>query len=113
MIVLLAASIPLAATMVLAEALVAIGAPGAAMRAELVALAITIPALVAFVPSSGGLSAAVISLVAYLLRLVVQLRSACRAFQTPWWRFVVPTGHDVTWLRREMRLLRAGSPEAP
>jgi len=108
-IVLLMASVPLAAAVVLAAALVATNEPGAAMRAELVALAVTIPALVAFIPSGGGFSAAIISLIAYSLRLAVQLRSTCRAFGTPWWSFVLPTPHDVTWLRQRARRLRGGS----
>ena len=112
-IVLLAASVPLAAAVVLAAALVATNEPGAAMRAELVALAVTIPALVVFVPGGGGLSAAIISLIAYSLRLAVQLHSTCRAFGTPWWSFLLPTRHDVTWLRQQARRRRAGSPEAP
>jgi O-antigen/teichoic acid export membrane protein len=111
-IVLLVASIPLAATVVLAAALVAMNQPGAAMRAELVALAVTIPALVAFVPATGGLGAAVISLIAYSLRLLVQLRSAARAFQTPWWGFVLPTAADVSWLRGRLRRGRVDSADA-
>lgn len=108
LIVLLVASVPLAATVVLAAALVATNEPGAAMRAELIALAVTIPALVAFVPGGGGLVAAIISLVAYSLRLAVQLRSACRAFGAPWWSFVLPTADDMIWLRHRLRRLRNG-----
>ena len=110
-IVLLAASVPLAAAVVLAAALVATNEPGAAMRAEIVALVVTIPGLVAFVPAGGGLAAAIISLIAYSLRLAVQLRSACRAFGLPWWSFVLPTARDVAWLRRRVRRPRAGSDE--
>jgi len=103
-IVLLLASVPLAATVVLAAALVATNEPGVTMRAELFGLAVTVPALVAFVPTTGGLGAAVISLIAYALRLAIQLRSVGRAFGAPWWSFVIPTGADVGWLRDRILL---------
>jgi O-antigen/teichoic acid export membrane protein len=108
-IVLLVASVPLAASVVLAAALVAANEPGAAMRAELVALAVTIPALVLFVPGTGGLGAATISLIAYALRLAVALRSARRAFAAPWWSFVLPTAGDMSWLRGRVRRVRLDS----
>lgn len=110
-VILLAASIPLAASVVLATALVAVDEPGAAMRAELIGLAVTIPALIAFVPGAGGLGAAVISLIAYSLRLAYQLRSAAGAFGTPWWSFVLPTLHDLRWLSARVRRRRPGPPE--
>ena len=106
-IVLLTASIPLAASVVLGAALVAADEPAAAMRAELVALAVMLPAIVVFVPGAGGLGAALISLGAYSLRLAVQLRSACRAFTAPWWSFLLPTAGDVRWLGGELRRRRA------
>lgn len=111
-IILLLASVPMAVSVVLAAALVAINEPGAAMRAELVALAVTIPALIAFVSETGGLGAAVITLAAYSLRAALQLRSACRAFHMPWWSFLIPTTHDLRWLRGRMQRLRLGSAEA-
>jgi len=104
--VLLLASIPLAASVVLASALVAVNQPSAAMRAELSALAVTAPALVAFVPGAGGIGAAVISLVAYSVRFAVQLRFACPAFQVPPSAFILPTTQDLAWFRSKLRRLR-------
>ena len=110
--VLLLASVPLAASVVLAAALVAADEPGATMRAELAGLAVTIPALVVLVPTSGGLGAALISVVAYSLRLAMQLRTAQRAFATTWWRFIVPTGPDLRWLRARVRRRLQSTPPA-
>ena len=105
-IVLPLASIPLAAAIVLAAALVATDEPGEVTPAELVALAVTIPALIVFIPGTGGLGAAFICLIAYSLRLAVQLRSASRAFHTPWSSFLRPTADDIMWLRRRLLRLR-------
>lgn len=112
-IVLLIASVPLGATVVLAWALIAVNEPAAAMRAELATLALLIPALIMFVPGAGGLGAAVISLIAYSMRLVLQLRSACRTFATPWWQFLLPTIRDLAWLRDRLRRRAVGSAESP
>jgi len=60
-IILLAAGVPLAAGSVLGSALSADGNPGATMRAELVALAVTLPGLVLLLPDFGGVGAAVVS----------------------------------------------------
>ena len=102
-IILLFASVPLSVAVILASALAAAGDPAAAMRAELAALALTVPALVAFLPDHGGLAAAVISLVAYTVRLAIQLRAQRRTLGRPARSFLLPTREDVTWLLGRMR----------
>ena len=97
-LILLVASIPLAAAIVLSSALVAANDPGATMRAELVALAITIPALIIFLPGFGGQAAALVSVAAYSVRVVIQLRAARRAFARPMREFLLPEHDDLGWL---------------
>lgn len=111
-VILLAASIPLAAATVLGSAVSAANAPAAAMRAELVGLGVTVPALIVLLPSAGGTGAAVVSLMAYSLRAVMLLRSAARTFELPWWSFVLPTTADVNWLVSRLRQLRPWAPRS-
>ena len=92
----------MSAAAVLGSALSAAGDPAATMRAEVVALVATIPALVLLLPEFGGLGAAAISLAAYMLRLVLQLRSASRNFNLPWSAFVIPCAADLRWLRARL-----------
>lgn len=103
-VVLLVASVPMAGSFVLSSALIAANNPGAAMRAEVVALTFTIPALIVLLPDYGGLSAAVVSLVAYAIRLGMQLRPARQTFSASYRTFLLPTRTDLTWLKN--RLLR-------
>jgi len=111
-IVLLLASIPLAAVVVLATSLNAADNPAAAMRAELVGLALTLPALVLLLPAHGGMAAAFISVAAYSLRLAVLMRPAIRAFGGTWWSFLVPTPSDLRWAAQQVRRRGARSTEA-
>lgn len=104
--ILLVASVPLAVTFVLASALVAANEPGATMRAELAALAVTLPALIIFLPGSGGRAAAVISVLAYTLRVAIQLVAARRTFSLPARSFLVATRDDLAWLLAQARLVR-------
>lgn len=101
-VVLLFASVPLAGSAVLSLALSAAGNPGAAMRAELVALAFTIPTLVLFLPAYGALLAAAVSLVAYSIRLGMQLRPARQTFSTSCRTFLLPTRADLIWLKEQL-----------
>lgn len=110
-LILLVASVPMAAAFVLTFALNAAGDPGAAMRAELVALAFTVPALIVLLPAYGGIGAAVISLVAYGIRLAMQLVSVQRVFGRRWSSFVIPTAEDLRWLVRRLRGRRAVRPQ--
>ena len=108
-VVLLAASVPLAGTTVLAAALNAGNDPAATMRAELVGLALTAPALVLLLPVDGGLAAAYISLAAYSVRLAMLLGSARRVFGGRWWDYVVPTRADLGWMSEQARWRRVRS----
>ena len=112
LIVLLFASVPLAGTIVLAAALNAADDPAATMRAELVGLALTVPALIVLLPVGGGIAAALISLAAYIARLAMLLRSAGRVFGGTWWRFLVPTRADLGWLSERARQRRVRSTRA-
>lgn len=98
-LVLLLASVPLAGAIVLATALNAADAPAAAMRAELVGLGLTVPALIVLLPVGGGMAAAWISLVAYSVRLAMLVRSSRGAFGVRWSDPLVPTRADAGWLR--------------
>ncbi len=106
-VVLLVASVPMAAAFVLVMALAAANNPGAALRAELVGLALTVPALIVLLPSHGGLAAALISLVAYSARLAVALHAARGTFGVGWSSFVVPTRPDVAYVLARARALVA------
>jgi O-antigen/teichoic acid export membrane protein len=108
-LILLPASVPLAAGTVLASALTAAGNPAASMRAELAAAAMTIPALVLLLPTYGGTGAAAISVVAYGARFVMLWRSAISTFQEPAWSFVRTTHRDLAWLADRARGIRRGS----
>jgi len=104
-LILLVASVPLSAAAILASGLTAAGDPAAPMRAELAAVAVTIPALIVFLPAYGGVGAAVISFVAYGVRFGMLLRSASRRFERSLMSFVLPTRADATWLARQLRRL--------
>ena len=106
-ILLLLASIPMAGAIVLTAALNAGNDPAATMRAEVVGLALTVPALIVLLPVGGGVAAAYVSLGAYIARLAMLLLYATRRFGGGWWTFVVPTGADLGWLRERMRRRRA------
>ncbi|MEJ7785562.1 MAG: oligosaccharide flippase family protein [Solirubrobacteraceae bacterium] len=98
-IILQIASVPMAGGFVLSSALSAANNPAATMRAELVALAFTVPTLILFLPDHGGLLAAVVSLIGYVIRLLVQLRPARRAFSASYRAFLFPSPSDVVWLK--------------
>lgn len=100
--ILLVASVPSAASLMLDSAFTAAGDPGAALRAELLGLAVTVPALLILLPSYGGRGEAVASLIAYTVQLVFQLPMAARMFGERWWRFVVPTREDAVWVSSQV-----------
>jgi O-antigen/teichoic acid export membrane protein len=108
-LILLLASLPLSAGTVLASALTAAGNPAAPMRAELIAAALTIPALVIMLPAHGGTGAAVISIVAYGARFGMLWRSATSTFQRPATSFVLATRGDFAWLAECLRGALRGS----
>jgi O-antigen/teichoic acid export membrane protein len=98
-VILQIATVPMAGAFVLSSALSAANNPAATMRAELVALVFAVPSLILFLPDYGGLLAAVVSLVAYVIRLLVQLRPARRAFSASYRSFLLPSPADAVWLR--------------
>jgi len=102
-LILLAASVPAAATSVLTAALTASNHPTAPLRAELVSLAVMVPALFLLLPRYGGNGAACVSLVTYTLRLVLMLRAAQRTLHCSWRILVVPEWDDLRWLRNRAR----------
>ena len=102
-IILQIASVPMVGAFVLSSALSAANNPAATMRAELVALAFAVPALILLLPAHGGLLAAVVSLIAYIIRLAVQLRPARQAFSSSYRSFLLPTPADLVWLKDLVR----------
>lgn len=102
-LILLAAGVPLSAAAILASGLIAAGDPAAPMRAELTAVAVTIPALIVLLPAYGGVGAAAISLVAYAIKFGMLLRSASGTFERPLKSFVVATRADAGWLAAQLR----------
>lgn len=109
--ILLVAAVPLAVSVMLGSALTAAGDPAAALRAQLAGLAVMIPALLVFLPGNGGRGAAVISLVAYCVQLVVQLTTAGRRFGYRWRDFLLPTREDYAWVLANAG--RGGTPSEP
>lgn len=107
-LILLVASIPLAVATVLSAALVAVNEPGATMRAEIVALVVTVPALIILLPGFGGRAAAVVSAVAYSVRVAMQLGTAQRAFSKPVRSFLIPERDDLRWLLGHARRISTG-----
>jgi len=112
-LILLAASVPLAAAGVLSAALQAADDPAASMRAELVALALSVPALILILPAYGGIGAAMVSAVAYSIRFLIQLRPACRAFGARSRDFLIPTRHDLTYIMRRVLRPTVSAAESP
>lgn len=98
-VILQIASVPMSGAFVLSSALSAANNPAATMRAELVALAFAVPALILLLPDYGGLLAAVVSLAAYIIRLLVQLRPAHQAFSASYRSLLLPSPSDVVWLK--------------
>jgi O-antigen/teichoic acid export membrane protein len=111
-LILLAASVPAAAATVLSAALQAVGDVGATMRAELVAVALSVPALVLVLPGGGGIAAAIVSLVAYTVRLGLELGPARRAFGARAASLLVPARSDVMWAIGQVRT-RTVTPARP
>lgn len=101
--ILLGASVFQVAGLVLGSALTAGGDPASAARSQIAGLAITIPALLVLLPSGGGIAAAWISLVAYVVTLAIALVAALRLFGVPMHSFLFPKASDVSWLKAYVR----------
>jgi O-antigen/teichoic acid export membrane protein len=103
-LVLLAASIPLAAANVLGTVLVSDGAPNIPSLGEGAALLVTVPGLIVLLPSLGGLGAALVSAVAYSINLGLQVAMARRRLGGSWRAYLLPRPDDV---RRVAGILRS------
>jgi O-antigen/teichoic acid export membrane protein len=100
--ILIVGSIPLAGTAVLSQAFLGVGAPGAAARAEAIALAITVPGLAAFA-RDGGVAAATVSLAAYSVGFCYLARRASKDFGIELGELLWPRAADLRSLRTELR----------
>jgi O-antigen/teichoic acid export membrane protein len=102
-LILLVAAVPLCATMVLSPAMVADGRPSIPAIAEGLTLLITIPGLLLVLPSSGGVGAALVSLVAYSANAAFQLRAACVTFGGRTRDFILFKRSDTAWAYGRLR----------
>jgi O-antigen/teichoic acid export membrane protein len=97
--ILLLASIPGQAGILLASLLITAGRPGASATAELIGLALTVPTLALLLPSFAGVGAAIASLVAYTGRFAFLLFHGRRVFDASLLELLVPQRGDWTRLR--------------
>jgi O-antigen/teichoic acid export membrane protein len=95
--ILLVAAVPLAGVAVLSSSFVADGEPSVPALGELVTLGITIPGLIVLLPRLGGVGAAIVSLGAYAVNLLIQLIMARRRFGASFATFLVPRLSDLRW----------------
>jgi O-antigen/teichoic acid export membrane protein len=104
--ILLVASVPFSATLVLTPAMIADGHPGVPARGEALTLFITIPGLLLLLPSLGGIGAAWVSLAAYSVDAIYQVRVGRAIFGGTLADYILPTRADVRWaVSRLLRLL--------
>lgn len=96
--VLLAASVPYGAGMVLSAGMQASGSPLIPSVAEGMALVVTVVGLIVLLPPLGGLGAAVVSLAAYSLSFVFQVVIAHRWSGVPLRQYLVVSVDDVRGL---------------
>jgi O-antigen/teichoic acid export membrane protein len=105
--ILIAGSIPLAGVSVLSSALTIGGHPGFSAVSELVALTVTIPALVIALPQYGATGAAVVSGVAYAVNLAFLAFGAHRHLRVPWRELMVVRRTDLADLGAVARRMLA------
>jgi O-antigen/teichoic acid export membrane protein len=105
--ILLASSIPLAGTGILAESLAAAGHPGIASRGELIAAIFTVGGLFLLLPPLGGRGAAIVSLVAYGVSFVYIVRKTAKLLPGTTIDYLAPTASDVRWLEALVARRRA------
>lgn len=98
-IILLVANILQTTGAMLAAGLGAGGWPQDTLRAQLVGLGITIPALIVLLPSTGGVGAASISLAAYAAAAIIMLSAVVRRFGGSAFSYLIPRRSDVTRVR--------------
>jgi O-antigen/teichoic acid export membrane protein len=97
-LILLVAVVPFSATFVLTSAMVADGHPSVPAIGEAMTLFVTIPGLIVFVPSLGGIGAAAVSLVAYSVDAGYQIRAGRRNFGGHLREYVIPGKDDAIWV---------------
>jgi O-antigen/teichoic acid export membrane protein len=100
---LLVANLFLAAAGILNAALTGDGDPGSSLRAEALALGVTLPVLIVLAPSTGGVGAAAISIGTYGIAFGVLLTRSTRRFQLRWQSFLIPTAADLDAARAALR----------
>lgn len=98
-VILLAASVPLAAASVLSSALQADGAPLIPTYGEAIALVVTVVGLLVLLGPLQGIGAAIVSLAAYSVSFAFQLVMAHRRIGAPIREFLVPSSEDLRWAR--------------
>lgn len=101
--VLLVGSVLVAVNQVLGSALAAAGHPDAVMRAQMYALAVSVPALLLVLPSSGGIGASVIATVTNGIAAGVVLRRSTMTWGGGLADYLVPRASDLSWLRFRWR----------
>jgi O-antigen/teichoic acid export membrane protein len=112
--ILLAAGVAGAASNVLSSALTGAGRPGLAAIAEAVTLAVTLPGLILILPVLGGEGAALVTLAASAVSLMLQLSWSMREFSLPMRDFVLVRPSDVMWTwARLISLVRQGLSASP
>jgi O-antigen/teichoic acid export membrane protein len=94
-LILLCGSVPLQLAILLGEALSASGRPGLYTTGQMIALAITIPGLLVFLPVWGVYGAAVVSVAAYLAQFAFLLWTARRHFAGSYLDLLVPRRADL------------------
>jgi O-antigen/teichoic acid export membrane protein len=97
--ILVLGSIPLAGVNILSTVLTLGGRPGFSAVSELVAVGLTIPALIVVLPIWGGVGAAMVSLVAYTLNFTVLLFGAKRHVGATWGDLLIVRRADLAMLR--------------
>jgi O-antigen/teichoic acid export membrane protein len=108
--ILIVGSIPLAGVNILSTVLTISGHPGFSAISELVAVMITVPLLIIFLPLYGGLGAAVVSAVAYSANFMILLVGSRRRLRLPLSELLFVRGEDLrlllgigrTMIRRRM-----------
>jgi O-antigen/teichoic acid export membrane protein len=108
--ILLAAGVPYAGVQVLSVVLMAWDRPRAPARAELIAVALTIPGVFVLIPYLGGVGAAIVSLVAYSVNLGVQFVATRRALGGSYLDYLVVSRDDVRWAANRLRRVASHSP---
>ena len=101
--ILLISAPALVGTAILATSLTGAGRPGAAARAQIIALGVNVPLLLLLVPSMGGVGAALASLAAYTANFTILLASARRQFEGRVRDFLLFKGEDLAWTRDLVR----------